>query len=185
MPWTLPPVAPAPWSLTLTGLQNETLTLSLKDLDMFPQKSLSRRWISHSGWTVRCEWQGVLLQHLIEKLRPPTGRTLYIQQHNAQGFTESIALKEILLHRPMVVRAVNGQPLPAMYGGPLSLMLFHCYSYKGLNQLTGLTLTEEPVNQWSQSLGVSASGTLVPGSYFAWDLGLPQTLKRATEIEDY
>jgi DMSO/TMAO reductase YedYZ molybdopterin-dependent catalytic subunit len=185
--WTQPPAVllPERFLLKLTGLTGDPFTLSLKDLDLLPQKSLSRRWINHNGWTVRCEWQGVLLQHLIEKLRPPHGQPLYIQQTNAHGYQEAIPIKEMLLHRPMLVRAVNGQPLTPVQGGPIKVMCFHTYGYKGLTQLTELALTEQPVNTWSAYLGASESGTLQPGSYFAWDMGTMQPIKRATEVEDY
>jgi DMSO/TMAO reductase YedYZ molybdopterin-dependent catalytic subunit len=171
--------------LTLQGLQGDPVTLSLTDLDLLPQKSLSRRWVNASGWSVRCEWQGVLLQHVIEKLRPPQGVTLYIKQTNSQGFSETIPYKEMLLHRPMLVKAVNGVPLPATYGGPLQMMLFHCFSYKGLPQLTHLSLTTTPCHDWSSHWGLPADGHMTPGPYYAWDLGMVQPIKRGVEVEDY
>jgi DMSO/TMAO reductase YedYZ molybdopterin-dependent catalytic subunit len=185
--WTQPPVelAADQFLLKLTGLTGESITMTLKDLDLLPQKSLSRRWINHNGWTVRCEWQGVLLQHLMEKLRPPHGVPLFIQQTNASGAKEAIPMKEMMLHRPILVRAVNGQPLLPLFGGPLSVMCFHSYSYKGLPHVTELALTETPVNTVSAGLGLPDSGTIQPGNYFTWDMGVMQPIKRATEVDDY
>jgi DMSO/TMAO reductase YedYZ molybdopterin-dependent catalytic subunit len=185
--YTLPPkpLVAETYRLALEGLTGEHITLSLKDLDLLPQKSLNRRWVSHTGWSVRCQWQGVLLQHLIEKLRPSHGQNLYVHQTNAHGFTETITLKDMLLHRPMLVRGVNGQPLSLAQGGPVALMVFHCFGHKGLPQLTRLALTDKPSYTWSEHLGVSPTGDFTPGQYFAWDLGTMQPIRRSTEVEDY
>jgi DMSO/TMAO reductase YedYZ molybdopterin-dependent catalytic subunit len=179
------PAPPENWQLTVGGEVQQPLTLTLEELQKtFPVKIQSRRWVSVHGWSVRAQWEGFLLQHLVEKVRPVNG-VRYVKQTSLSGEVETLALKEALIHRTLLCFQANGRPLTPLYGGPLQLMCFHRYSYKGLGQLASIEFVSDDAPLRSQQLGLPAHGEFTPGQYLAVDLNEMRPIKRSAEVEDY
>jgi DMSO/TMAO reductase YedYZ molybdopterin-dependent catalytic subunit len=181
------PVNTATWSLQIGGLVSEPLTYTLQQLRDFPKITQNRRWITAMGWTVRAPWEGVLLQHLLDKVRP-TANATHILQEDVQGNQEYLPLKEALNQRLLLVYGVNNKPLDFLHGGPVQLMVFNRYHYKGLGQLAKITLVSEEdptVAVASEQQGYSRSGDIVPMMMYAWDLRTSKPIKHSGEVTDY
>ena len=168
--------------------------------DTLPKVTQSRRIISAQGWTQRAEFQGVLLKSVYEDLQSrfpekfsalqePSG---WLQQTNFCGAEEWLPLAEALSQKALLCTHLNGTPLSPLQGGPLHLRVFHCYEHKGLPQLQRLCfwpqahadLPKKQLGFWGER-GYEPAGSIVPGNYFALDLGQTRPVNRPAEVIDY
>lgn len=157
------------WRLEIDGLIEQPLSFSFEELMAYPQESQDRRLISAAGWTYRSIWQGIPFHALLERIKPlPEAK--YLRQENRTGQTETIAIEHLLANGALLCVKEKGQQLSPLYGGPLQLMVFDRYHYKGLGQLTHLTFTDTDAPGYWESLGYSHEGTIQPGDYYAFDL---------------
>jgi DMSO/TMAO reductase YedYZ molybdopterin-dependent catalytic subunit len=159
------------WALEIGGLVDKPRSLSLAELKKLSQITQNRRLVSADGWTVRTEWGGISLQSLVEWVRPAMRATL-LRQENLSGHVEFIPLADCLKSRALLCFNVSGKPLPALYGGPLRLLVFDRFSYKGLGQLARLDFVppdQETPSYWEQK-GYAKDGQIEPGKYYAFDL---------------
>jgi sulfoxide reductase catalytic subunit YedY len=176
----------ATWNLEIGGLVSEPRSYRFSELlDGFPKITQNRRWVTVMGWTTRAAWDGVLLQHLVDKARP-SSEVQWIRQEDLLGHVEYLPFRETLHQRALLAYGVGGQRLPTLYGGPLMTMVFHRYSYKGLGQLRRLDLVAEPGQNYSQgAFGWDPHGEIQPSTAYAWDLKTKKPLRHAGEITDY
>ncbi|MBY0450616.1 MAG: molybdopterin-dependent oxidoreductase [Cyanobacteria bacterium] len=169
--------------------------------DTLPKVTQSRRIISAQGWTQRAEFQGVLLKSVYEDLQsrfpesfsPLQSSSGWLQQTNVCGAEEWLPLSEALSQKALLCTHLNGTPLSPLQGGPLHLRVFHCYEHKGLPQLQRLCFWQQahashlPKSQagfWGER-GYEPSGSIVPGNYFALDLGQTKPVNKSAEVSDY
>jgi DMSO/TMAO reductase YedYZ molybdopterin-dependent catalytic subunit len=89
-------------------------------------------------------------------------------------------LQDILKGDYLLAHHESDRPLSALYGGPLWLLVFDRYTYKGLSQINRLTLCDAPQDaSTSQTRGYSENGLWEPGSKtYAIDLKAYKTLDR-------
>jgi DMSO/TMAO reductase YedYZ molybdopterin-dependent catalytic subunit len=178
------------WSLSVEGLVQTPRQYMENQLKSLPHITQNRRLVSADGWTYRTEWMGIPLQHLVEAVRP-TMQATHLRQENLTGDVSFLPLTELLRSRPLLCVGVGNQPLPPVYGGPIRLLVFDRYSYKGLGQLSKLTFVsqqeaEQEMQQetWVQR-GYTAEGTIVPGRYYAFDLKRFRPVPHPGEVTIY
>lgn len=174
------------WSLTVDGHVQTPRNYQEHQLKSLPQITQNRRLVSADGWTYRTEWMGIPLQHLVEAVKP-TAQGTWLRQENLTGDISYLPLQELLRGRPLLCVAVGNQPLPPVYGGPLRLLVFDRYSYKGLGQLCKLSFVSQDEltpESWQQR-GYTQEGTLVPGRYYAFDLKRFRPVPQPGEVTIY
>ena len=162
----------ASYRLTINGAVRYPLTFSYDDLLRQPMTSVHRRLFSHQGWSYKAHWQGILLKTLLEQAQPLIGEG-HIVQTNLADAKESFPLSLIQGLDVLLCLRHNNEPLHAAYGGPLRMMVFSRYAYKGLLQLNKIHIDDKPVEGLSHQYGYPAEGTIQPGSYYAFDAAQP------------
>ncbi|MEB3207104.1 MAG: molybdopterin-dependent oxidoreductase [Vampirovibrionales bacterium] len=168
--------------LQIGGLVKTERQWSLQDILKLPRVNQIRRIVSADGWSTKGHWEGVSLKHLLDLVEPlPTAR--FLKQENSQGHVEYLPLQAVLSGDYLLAHHESEHALSALYGGPLWLLVFDRYSYKGLGHLTRLTLCEAPDEPSTSTLrGYSENGFWEPATkVYAIDLKTFKTLDRSNQ----
>ena len=176
-------------TLSITGLVATPLTLTRDALLALGAVTVSRRMVSAQRWTYRGEWTGVPLKTLLEKSTPAAEAT-WLRQTDAAGHQECLRLADALAGDALICTQAGGRDLTPLYGGPLRLLVFDRYDYKGLGQLSELALIDDATQAetssfWAQQ-GYDAEGLIQPGPVYAFDLQAERDITTTTgEIIDW
>jgi DMSO/TMAO reductase YedYZ molybdopterin-dependent catalytic subunit len=174
------------WTLQVGGHVAMPRTFTLAELKNFLLLTQNRRIVSAEGWTYRSEWEGFMLHQLVEKVKPEPTATI-LRQENLCGHVEYVPIAAITQGRSLFCFSESGKRLTPLYGGPLRLLFFDRYSYKGLGQLARLdfiTPEEEEPGFW-QKKGYPADGQIIPGKFYAFDLKRHRPVPSAGEVTIY
>ena len=139
----------ATWSLPITGLVDNPLTLTLDDLhnnyesrDQYVTLScisgrIATTLISTTLWT------GISLQKLLSDLQV-RGEARYLDIESADGFHETVDLDLIASdERIMLAYAWDGRPIPMDHGFPLRIWIPDRYGMKQPKWITSMEITGE------------------------------------------
>jgi DMSO/TMAO reductase YedYZ molybdopterin-dependent catalytic subunit len=131
------------YRLTVDGLVDHPMTLTLADLRALPVTNLVRDFQCVTGWRVTgVHWSGVALSELLDRAGvQPTGRALRF--HSFDGtYTESLTLDQA--RRPDVIAAWSmlGGPVSTAHGGPVRLYVAPMYGYKSCKWLQRIEVTD-------------------------------------------
>ena len=133
---------PARLSLRVHGAVEQPLTLSFADFLKLPQVERALDVHCVTGWTVLgAQFEGVLLQTLIERVRP-TSKARYVIFEAAHGYTSNMPLREALAPNVMVAQRLAGAALPRAHGGPLRAIVPQLYFWKSAKWLEGIRFSE-------------------------------------------
>src|SRR5699024_7314860 len=156
------------WSLSITGLVEQELTLTYQDLMELPQVQESRRMVCVCNWSIRRTWQGVLLSTVMEMAGVSNPEKYYVKQTSIgtkeKGVYEStIPLGDALSRRAILVHSVDGEYLPMEQGYPLRLYDFGLYGYKNVKGLAQLEVTDQyETGEWERRAGYDINGIIRP-----------------------
>ena len=124
----------ADWRLSVTGLVERPLSLSLAQLRALPHREQITRHDCVEGWSAIGKWQGPQLSTVLAMAGLlPAAR--YVVFHCAdtlegQPFYESIDLIDAFHPQTILAWRMNGQPLPEAHGAPLRLRVERQLGYK-------------------------------------------------------
>ncbi len=127
------------WRLTVTGLVERPLSLSLADLQAMPARTQITRHDCVEGWSCIAEWTGVQLSRVLEMARPAeAGRFLYFRSMDtaerglsgAVKYWESLDFRDALHPQTILAWGMNGGALPVENGAPLRLRVERQLGYK-------------------------------------------------------
>jgi DMSO/TMAO reductase YedYZ molybdopterin-dependent catalytic subunit len=146
----------AEWSLTLDGLVNNPLQISLTELHAMPQQSALRtlQCISNpvgGGLIGTWDWQGVPLAPLLARAAVlPSAR--YALFEAADGYTTSVALEWLTQPDVLLITGAHGEALPPRHGFPLRILIPGLYGQKQPKWITRITFaTEDRLGYWEGS----------------------------------
>ena len=144
-----------PWTLTLSGLVDADVELSLGDLAALPQ--VSRVVLLECsgngggrgfGLMSAAEWSGVLLRDVLALAAVSSAATAvlvegfdehsHVSTHSTPGCSWVFRLDEPTLAGAMLVTHMNGEPLPPNHGQPLRLIIpgwYGCCNAKWVNSI--------------------------------------------------
>ncbi|CAA9556982.1 MAG: hypothetical protein AVDCRST_MAG86-278 [uncultured Truepera sp.] len=164
------------WRVTLVG-PRQTLPLGLDDLGRYPQRETEmvlqcsgnsrRRFagtspVSGAGWgdgaVANVVFGGVLLRDvlgaapgLLEGTRYLTARGMgTAHEDDLPAFERSVPLDDVL-NTALLATTLNGEPLPALHGGPLRLVLPGYYGVNNVKWLCRLGFDAEPTQNHYQT----------------------------------
>jgi DMSO/TMAO reductase YedYZ molybdopterin-dependent catalytic subunit len=126
------------FQLKISGEVEAPYTLSYADLLAMPQTAQAVDVHCVTGWSVMdAKVKGVLLSDLAAraKVKPSARHVIFEAAH---GYTSNVPLREALGPKIMVVRELEGAPLPRAHGGPLRAMVPDLYFWKSSKWLTGV-----------------------------------------------
>lgn len=127
------------WRLSVTGMVNQPLSLSLSDLKRLPSRTQITRHDCVEGWSAIGQWQGVPLSLILDAAGLKPGARFVVfhcadeleQTLDGSGrYYESIDLNDAYHPQTLLAYGMNGQDLPVAHGAPLRLRVERQLGYK-------------------------------------------------------
>src|ERR1041384_2721332 len=121
--------------LKVYGEVEAPFTLSYAELMAMPQNEQAVDVHCVTGWSVLgAEGKGALLSDLAPraKVKPSARHVIFEAAH---GYTSNVPLREALGPQVMIVRELNGAPLPRAHGGPVRASVPELYFWKSAKWL--------------------------------------------------
>jgi sulfite oxidase len=178
---SVPHVDPAAWRLTVDGLVERELVLSLRDLrEQFPQRTLvatlqcagNRRsgllavrdipgedpW--DAGATSTAEWTGVALADVLETAGIQTSATdvafeapdLAPLAQPPQPYGSSIEVAKATRPEVLLAWAMNGEPLAPIHGAPVRVVVPGYIGARSVKWIDRITAQAEPSDNYFQAV---------------------------------
>jgi DMSO/TMAO reductase YedYZ molybdopterin-dependent catalytic subunit len=129
----------ARWRLTVDGLVEQPLSLSLDELKAMPARTQVTQHNCDEGWTAIGQWTGVPLGDVLRKatLKPEAKYLVFhcldemVRTPDRSGFYyESIDLFDAFHPQTILAYEMNGKTLPVQHGAPLRLRVERHVGYK-------------------------------------------------------
>jgi len=129
----------ADWKLTVGGLVEAPLSLSLAELRAMPARTQITRHDCVEGWSCIGKWKGVPLSALLDQAKlKPDARYIVLYCADDLGETgtedgkyyESIGLVDAFHPQTILAYEMNDQTLPIAHGAPLRLRVERQLGYK-------------------------------------------------------
>lgn len=134
----------ADWTLTVGGLVETPLVLTLEQLRTLPQRTQITRHNCVEGWSAIAEWTGPQLATILDLATvAPNARYIVLRcadELKGARYYESIDMDDALHPQTIIAHALNGAPLPVLNGAPLRLRVERQLGYKHAKYLTGIEL---------------------------------------------
>jgi len=134
----------AEYRLTVDGLVDTPLKLSLADLKDRPPTKLVKDFQCVTGWRVpEVPWTGVLLRDLLEEAGVQSNAT-HLRIYSFDGaYTESLTLDQARRDDVMAAYEMLDGPVEQIHGGPVRLYVAPMYGYKSLKWLDRIEVVDE------------------------------------------
>jgi DMSO/TMAO reductase YedYZ molybdopterin-dependent catalytic subunit len=135
----------ARWRLTVDGLVEKELSLSLDELKAMPARSQITQHNCDEGWTAIGQWTGAPLAHVLgqAKLKSEARYIVFhcldemVRTADRSGFYyESIDLFDAFHPQTILAYEMNGSALPVRHGAPLRLRVERQVGYKHAKFIT-------------------------------------------------
>lgn len=132
------------WQLSVTGLVERELSLSLEALKALPQRTQITRHDCVEGWSAIGQWTGPQLGRVLEMagVKPEANFVVFRCADTLAGdaYYESVDMVDAFHPQTIVAHALNGEPLPIRNGAPLRMRIERQLGYKQAKYLTGIEL---------------------------------------------
>ncbi|MHA3700596.1 molybdopterin-dependent oxidoreductase [Jatrophihabitans sp. YIM 134969] len=127
----------ADYRLTVDGLVDRPLTLSLDDLQDLPQTSMTRDFQCVTGWRVpSVPWKGVRVRDLLDRVGVQRSATALRFVSFDGTYTESLTLDQARRDDVIVATSMlDDTPVTHDHGGPVRLYVAPMYGYKSIKWL--------------------------------------------------
>ncbi len=148
-----PSESAADYRLTVDGLVDRPLTLTVADLQAMAPTRLVKAFQCVTGWRVpNVHWIGVTLSDLLDRAGvQASGQALRFESFD-RTYTESLTMAEA--RRPDVIAAYSmlGGPVSTAHGGPVRLYAAPMYGYKSCKWLSRIQVVDRVVpGYWEQA----------------------------------
>ncbi|MGZ4452508.1 MAG: molybdopterin-dependent oxidoreductase [Nocardioides sp.] len=144
---------PATYRLTVGGLVDHPLELSLADLRAMRQTRITRDIVCTDGWSVeQVPVEGVRLADLLDAAGVQQGAAAVRFSCFDGVYTESLTLEQARRRDVLVALRMEEKPISHNSGGPVRLYVAPMYFYKSAKWLSGIEVVEkvEP-GYWEQT----------------------------------
>jgi DMSO/TMAO reductase YedYZ molybdopterin-dependent catalytic subunit len=140
----LPKRSDEEYRLTVGGLVDRPLELTLDDLRSRPQTDLVRDFQCVTGWRVAdVPWRGVKLSKLLDEAGVQAGAT-HLRIDSFDGvYYDSLTLDQARRDDVLVAHEMQGGPVTREHGGPVRLYVAPMYGYKSVKWLERIELVNE------------------------------------------
>ena len=156
---SLPSQRPSDYRLTVDGMVQNPLTLTLADLKSLPATSLVKDFQCVTGWRVpRVHWTGVPLSTLLDQAGVrPGGNALTFDSFDG-AYTESLTISQARRPDVLVAYEMLGGPVTREHGGPVRMYVAPMYGYKSCKWLSKITVVNKVVPGYWENLGYDVDG---------------------------
>jgi len=139
----------ADWRLTVGGLVNRPLSLSLDQLKALPNRTQITRHDCVEGWSAIGQWTGPQLGGLLNAagLQPHARYVVFhcadnLAAGDAGKYYESIDLFDALHPQTILAHTMNNQPLAVPHGAPIRLRVERQLGYKQAKYVMAVEATD-------------------------------------------
>lgn len=173
----VPTIDPAAWRLEVHGLVERSASLSLDQLQGYPQHTIfatmecagnGRSYLTQrqdgvqwgAGAIAHAEWTGVPLHLVLKELgiKPGALEVLFegadrgqeADQTEPMNFARSLPLKKALERNTLLALRMNGEPLTPEHGYPVRLLVPGWYGVASVKWLTRLEVVDRPYRGYYQ-----------------------------------
>src|ERR671938_2115680 len=134
----VPQVDLATWDFRITGLIEQPLRLTYRELQQLPRKTVRADVHCVTRWSMLdSTWEGVPVAEVMKLVELAPGAT-HVMAHAEQGFTANLSLDDFLRDENLLVDTRNGEPISPEHGWPLRLFVPHLYFWKSAKWVRGL-----------------------------------------------
>lgn len=130
------------WRLSIRGLVESPLRLSLEELKALPQRTQITRHDCVEGWSAIGEWTGPQLSTLLDaaRIRPEANFVVFYCADVLYGrrYYESVDLVDAYHPQTIIAHTLNGEPIPEKNGAPLRMRIERQLGYKHAKYLTAI-----------------------------------------------
>jgi DMSO/TMAO reductase YedYZ molybdopterin-dependent catalytic subunit len=144
------------WTLTIDGLVNTPLRLTLDDLRGYPPVEDMRALACISnpvggGLIGNIVWTGCLLAPILEQAGIQSAVS-HVHFEAADGYTTSVTLDRVSQPGVLLVYLANGQPLPMEHGYPARILIPGLYGQKMPKWITRMHFADhDKLGYWEQA----------------------------------
>jgi DMSO/TMAO reductase YedYZ molybdopterin-dependent catalytic subunit len=138
------------WRLTVDGLVERPMSLSLEELRNLPAESHTLLHACEEGWSYIAQWTGLRLSRLLELAgtRPEARYAVFTPYENSSNGASRVLWNSIDMHdalhpQTMLAYGMNGETLSQGHGAPLRLRLARHMGYKNTKFLSKITLIDD------------------------------------------
>lgn len=159
---TIPTINPKTYRLTVNGMVDHPLSLSLDDLrTTLPRTDLAHYFQCVTGWRVpNVHWQGVKLSAVLDAAGVQPKATALRFFSGDGEYTESLTLSQARLPDVLVADRMIGDDVTPEHGGPVRLYVAPMYGYKSIKWLDRIEVTNEVVpGYWEDGVIRSTLGS--------------------------
>ena len=136
----VPSYRPGEWNLRIFGLVDKEYTLDFDALRALPAVTVTTDIHCVTKWSkFDTQWTGVRVRDLFAAAGVH-GDATHVLGHAEYGYTANLPLEDVRHENSLVVYAFEGQPIEAIHGGPVRLLVPHLYFWKSPKWLRGLEL---------------------------------------------
>jgi len=181
----VPVVDPATYRLRIDGLCEREVELDLRRFRSLPRVRQDRRMTCVTGWSIRGTWEGVLVEEVLRMAEPFPGAT-HLRQVSLGGYEDTIPLERAIRGGALLCDRFDGAPFDARRGGPIRLVVFDLWAYKGVKGIARIEATDRDAVGWWGQRGYAHAGEIEPGNDWAIDLGRKvRRRERGREVTEY
>jgi DMSO/TMAO reductase YedYZ molybdopterin-dependent catalytic subunit len=136
----VPTYAPGEWDLTIDGLVDRPLKLTLDELRAMPPTTVTVDIHCVTKWSkFDTSWTGVRVRDLFEQAGVDPSAT-FVLEHAEFGYTTNVPLADITVEDALVAYAYGGADIEPEHGGPVRIMIPHLYFWKSAKWVRRLEL---------------------------------------------
>lgn len=142
---SFPSIKPDAYRLSVSGLVERPMTLTLEQLMAMPSAKLVKDFQCVTGWRVpKVHWEGVRLGDILDAAGV-TGKAAAVEFDSYDRVdTESLTLSQARLSDVIVAYRMLDGPISVPHGGPVRLYVAPMYGYKSLKWLSEIRVVEKP-----------------------------------------
>ncbi len=144
------------YRLTVTGLVNESLSMSYGELLGLPAYSEAAYMPCVEGWGFEAKWTGFRVTDLLNRSGIKPGGS-YVLFRSADGYSTGLPLDYLRNDEILLAYGINDLTLPQERGFPLQLVAKGRYGYKWAKWITKIEVVGEEVRGYWESRGYSNS----------------------------
>jgi DMSO/TMAO reductase YedYZ molybdopterin-dependent catalytic subunit len=142
------------YRLRVSGLVDQPLTLSYRDIRAMTPTGLTRDFQCVTGWRVfAVKWKGVRLGDVLDRAGVQAGAKALRFRSFDGTYTESLTLKQARRDDVLVAYELEGDELSDAHGGPVRLYIAPMYGYKSIKWLDRIEVTDEVVPGYWENRG--------------------------------
>lgn len=161
----------ANWRLTVGGLVENPLSLSLDNIRKLPQRTQITRHDCVEGWSAIGQWTGPQLSLLLDAAKPRPDAHFAVfrcaDDYNGDRYYESVDMDDAYHPQTIVAHSLNGEPLPIRNGAPLRMRIERQLGYKHAKYLTGIEIVAS-----LETIGKGGGGYWEDRAGYQWYAGI-------------